>query len=200
MSEIERLGSDQLAHLERLLAEQKAPVVQRFQPPVSRAALTEVEAYLELPLPNELRQWWGWHDGTDIERSELAVEGSIGPSFRFLRTERAIQFSREGRELAEKAAPEEPDSLWLSSWLAIGSGGRVACECAVDIDAPVPILDVDYHHTDVPGTVAARSFGEMVSWWIEALESGAWRYNIERNRWERREELVPPERESVGLV
>jgi hypothetical protein len=76
--------------------------------------------------------------------------------------------------------------------------GKVACDSHVEEDASVPILNVDYHHVDVPGTLAARSLGEMVTWWIEALESGAWRYEPERDVWNYREDLVPPER--VPLV
>ncbi|MDQ2630058.1 MAG: SMI1/KNR4 family protein [Actinomycetota bacterium] len=200
MPEIERLNTEQLEHLERLLAEQGAPVVQRLQPPASAEALAAVEAYLGRPLPLELRQWWGWHDGTDVKGHERAVRGLIGPSFKFLRTERAIKFSRELRTGAEEDAPEDPDSLWASSWIAIGTQGRVACECNIGGDDPVPVLDVDYHKAAYPGVVAARSLGEMVRWWIEALEAGAWIYEPEHDWWERREELVPPERDQAGLV
>jgi hypothetical protein len=196
----QRLNDGQLDHLERLLVEQGAPVVQRLQPPATPEALEAVEAHLGRPLPLELRQWWEWHDGTDIKPHERAVRGLIGPSFIFLRTERAIKVTRDCRADAEEIWPEEPDAGWGSTWLAIGSHGKVACESAVDADAPVPILDVDYHHVAVPGTVAARSFGEMVQWWIEALEVGAWIYEPEHDWWERRPELVPPERERSGLV
>ena len=151
MSEVERLSTEQLKHLERLLADRGAPVVQRLQPPASAEALADVEAHLSRPLPLELRQWWGWHDGTDIKPHERAVRGLIGPSFIFLRTERAIKITRKRRADAEEIAPEDPDSLWGGTWLAIGSHGMVACESAVDADAPVPVLDVDYHHTDIPG-------------------------------------------------
>ena len=200
MTEVERLSPKELEHLERLLVGQRAPVVERFQRPASQEVLAEVEAHLGLPLPDELRQWWEWHDGTDIKPHERAVRGLIGPSFLFLRTERAIKVTRECRIDAEDIAPEDPDSVWGATWLAIGSHGKVACQCAVAASDPVPILNVDYHHVDVPGTIAAHSFGEMVRWWIEALESGAWIYEPEHDWWERREELVPPERELTGLV
>jgi len=200
MGQIEQLSSDQLAHLEQLLAEQQSPTVKRFRPPASPEAFAAVESDLGLALPNEVRQWWEWHDGTDIASDERAQNASIGPSFQFLTTQRAIEWNRFMRELAKEVFIEGQYESWKPTWLAIGNSGVIACDCAVDIDAPVPILDVDYHHTDVPGTVAARSFGEMVRWWIEALESGAWRYKPEEHWWERREELVPPEREQVGLV
>lgn len=67
MDQIERLSSQQLEHLEWLLVEQKAPIVRRFQPPASEEALAAVETYLGRPPPLEVKQWWGWHDGTDIK-------------------------------------------------------------------------------------------------------------------------------------
>jgi cell wall assembly regulator SMI1 len=200
MTQIERLSPKLLEHLEWLLVGQKAPVVQRLQPPASSEALAAIESYLGLPLPDELRQWWGWHDGTDVKPHERAVKASIGPSFEFLSSEEALKMTHEGREIAVDIDPEEPETYWGPTWLAIGSNGMVACDVAVGFDAPVPVLDVDYHKAAYPGVVAARSFGEMVQWWIEALESGAWRYDDEHDRWERHSELVLPERESTGLV
>jgi hypothetical protein len=200
MSEVERLSPKLLEHLEWLLVGQRAPIVQRFQPPASPEALMAVEAHLGRPLPLELQEWWGWHNGTDVKGHERAVRCLIGPSFIPLRTDEAVATTKGCRADAEEIVPNDPDSSWGSTWLAIGSHGKVACETALDVDAPVPILDVDYHHVDVPGTVAAKSFGEMVRWWIEALESGAWIYEPEHDWWERREECIPSERRYTGLV
>ncbi|MDQ2630054.1 MAG: SMI1/KNR4 family protein [Actinomycetota bacterium] len=200
MAELERLDIDQLAELERLLVNQEAPVVQRFQPPASGEALAAVEAYLGAPLPDELREWWGWHNGIDESSGERPIQSSIGPIFFALSTVGAVETSRELRIGAEEDAPEDPDSLWASSWIAIRSQGRVACECNIPTDAPVPVLHVDYHKAAYPGAVICHSLGRMVQWWIEALESGAWRYDREDGRWERVFELVPPERDEVGLV
>jgi cell wall assembly regulator SMI1 len=200
MAEIERLSSDQLACLEALLRKREAPIVPRLQPPATPEALAAVEGHLGRPLPLEVRQWWGWHDGTDIAPDELAVQGTIGPSFLFLRTERAIDLTRECRADAEDIAPEDPDALWKKNWLAIATLDRMACDCAVEADAPVPILKVDPHLVDEVGAVAARSFGEMVRWWIEALEAGAWVFDTERGRWERRSELISLERDLTRLV
>jgi SMI1 / KNR4 family (SUKH-1) len=200
MPEPEQLSTEQLELLEGLLDEQGAPVVQRLQPPASTEALAAIESYLEISLPQEVRQWWGWHDGTDVEPGELAIQSSLGPLFLFRSAREALSITRECREDAEKVVPDDPDRSWGATWLALGNYGQVACDCAVDLGAPTPILDVDYHKAAYPGAPAARSFGEMVRWWIEALESGAWVYDPKRNRWERHEELVPTEREQVGLV
>jgi cell wall assembly regulator SMI1 len=200
MNEIERLSPKQLEHLERLLVEQRAPVVQRFQPPASAEAFEAAEAYLGLTLPIELRQWWEWHDGTDVKADERSLLASIGPFFAFLGTGEAIECSREMRQIAVDIDPDNPDASWRPTWLAIGKYGRVASEIGMEPDAPVPILDVDYHKAAYPGAVIAQSLGEMVGWWIEALESGAWRYDDEQGRWKRDPELVPLERDLTGLV
>jgi len=200
MTEIERLSTEQLEHLERLLAEQGAPIVQRLQPPASAEAFAVIEAEFGLPVPEELRLWWGWHDGTNVKPHEKAAKASIGPLFEFLSMEEALKATRESRELALDIDPDEPEIYWGKTWLALGTDGRVACDLMSGPGASVSVLDVDYHKTSKPGTIAAQSLGEMVRWWIEALESGAWRYEPEHNRWARREELVPPEREQVGLV
>jgi hypothetical protein len=47
---------------------------------------------------------------------------------------------------------------------------------------------------------SAASFGEMVTWWIEALDDGSWRYDREAGRWDYNWELVDTERQLGGLV
>lgn len=199
MREIERLSSEHLDQLEQLLTEQRAPVVQHFRPPASTESLAAVESYLGLPLPHELQQWWRWHDGTDLTPDESA-RSLIGPFFTFLNSQRSIAVTQERREIAADIDPDEPETYWGSTWLALGTLGSMACQCAVESDAPAPVLDVDYHKAAYPGAVVAQSLGEMVRWWIEALESGAWRYDKEHSRWERQPDLVTPERERAGLV
>jgi cell wall assembly regulator SMI1 len=191
---------DQLGKLERLLAEQKAPVVERLRPPASAGAFGEIESDFGLPLPDELALWWEWHDGTDVKPHEQAAKASIGPLFEFLGAEEALRVTRESRELAHEIDAVKPEVYWGRTWLAIGSDGRVACDIAIRSDAIVSILDVDYHKADRPGAVVARSFGEMVRWWIQALEAGAWRFDEEDGRWVRTYELIPPERDQTGLV
>jgi hypothetical protein len=200
MTEIERLSIEQLSELEELLEKQMAPIVSRFRPPASPASFGAIEELIGCPLPDELRQWWAWHDGTNAAPGELAVSSSIGPFFIFRSADEGLAITRECRKEAEEVSPDDPGARWGSTWIAVGSHGQVACECAVESDAPVPVLDVDYHKAAYPGAVVTRSLGEMVRWWIEALESGAWRYDNEHNRWERVFELISPERDRTGLV
>jgi cell wall assembly regulator SMI1 len=200
MAERERLTTDQLLELERLLTEQKAPIVARFRPPASADEIAAVESFFGRQLPTELKLWWGWHNGTDVKPHERAAKASIGPLFDFLNSAEALKATQDSRAIAEETDPDDPETWWGRTWLAIGSSGAVACDVDVRPDAPVPVLDVDYHKTSSPGDVVAESLGQMVGWWIEAIDSGAWRYDDEHDRWERRFELVPPERDVTGLV
>jgi cell wall assembly regulator SMI1 len=200
MAQDDRLSIDQLRKLEQLLTEQEAPVVKRFQPPARPEVFAAIESEFDLPLPDELRVWWGWHDGTDVKPHEKAAKASIGPLFEFLGAEEALRVTRESKELAVDIDPDEPEIYWGHTWLAIGSDGRVACDVSTTDGGLVAVLDVDYHKTAHPGAVVASSLGEMVGWWIEALESGAWRYDDEHDRWDRTYELIPPERDRTGLV
>jgi len=191
---------DQLRNLERLLVQQEAPVVRRLQPPASPGAFAAIESEFGLRCPNELKLWWEWHNGTNVKPHEKASKASIGPLFEFLGAEEALNVTRDSRALAQEIDPDEPEIYWGQFWLALGTDGRVACDLARDPDSPVTILDVDYHKASHPGAAVAQSLGEMVRWWIEALESGAWSYDLEHDRWQRIYELIPPERDQTGLV
>ena len=80
--------------------------------------------------------------------------------------------------------------------------GEIRCDCSGAQSAPVPIYWAYSHDHDAEGLTVPKveSFGTMVRWWIEALESGAWRYELENHRWERHPERLSPDRERSGLV
>lgn len=128
--------------------------------------------------------WWGWHDGVGAGKPrELG-----GPWFVFLTLADAVDQYRTSRDLAVTAAltPDETDRLWHPSWFPItvtGYGAVIACDCSVPDDSPTPIRVVDWGHNERSDVPAAQSFGQMVEWWIEALESGAWRYDQTLGRW-----------------
>jgi hypothetical protein len=76
----------------------------------------------------------------------------------------------------------EPDRWWSRSWFPIttsASGNTVACDCSTGAAAATPIRVVDWHAATEPGAhlPRARSFGEMVSWWIEAIDTGVLAYD-----------------------
>jgi hypothetical protein len=95
-----------------------------------------------------------------------------------------------------------PDDLWHPNWFPVVRttyGAVIACDCG-DADAErTPIRAVRWA-AEVLGEIKARSFGEMVTWWLEAIDDGAWWYEPSEQRWERDAGLLDRERELTRLV
>lgn len=112
----------------------------------------------------------------------------IGGSYlRFLKLADAVGEYHSSRQVAETAArtAEEADRLWHPGWLPISTtGGVIACDCSVQSGAATPIRVVHWGHREDSDVPVAESFGQMVAWWIEAIERGAWRYDTRVGRWE----------------
>ena len=60
----------------------------------------------------------------------------------------------------------------------------MVCDCSVPEGAPTPIRQVDLEFFNGAAEPAAPSLGTVVSWWIDALDRGAWTYNLALQRWE----------------
>jgi hypothetical protein len=183
-----------------------APIADSLRPGLSDAEMDALVAPLGLRLPHEARVWWGWHDGARPS-DRLGVSWELGPGFGFFSLGEAVALYHEMRELFRDIwADEDPgmvDYWWRPSWLPITEcRGAVRCDCAVSEDAPTPIYWAYSHDHDADGLTNPKvgSFGTLVCWWIEALDSGGWRYDPEANRWQHLPELLPPERTRSGLV
>jgi cell wall assembly regulator SMI1 len=202
MAESPLLSLTQLERLEALWAEQHAPLVEHLQPGLTDEEIgTELEP-LGLRVPCEAAIWWGWHGGVLSGRpSDMG-----GPVFRFLTLGDAVQEYRSSRRVAEYAArtEDEADHLWHPSWFPItntGYGAVIACDCSVAEGAPTPIRAVHWGHNEESDVPVAESFGQMVGWWIDAIERGAWRYDMSLGRWEiDRQRLPDPSLQLTRLV
>ncbi len=205
------LNFELLGELESRWRNQGAPLVARLQPGLATEAMDALTAPLGLRLPSEARVWWGWRNGVP---SDVAVgdQREIGRGFEYLPLAEAVDHYRMCRAVAADAAghssdlPElsDPDFWWHPSWFPItvaSNGGVVTCECSVDDGKPTPMRSINWdERTEEPGRAGAASFGEMVSWWLEAFDSGVWRYEAERGRWDYRWQLLDPARELTALV
>lgn len=189
-----------LDQLEARWRTQGARIADVLRPGLPEARIDELTAPLGLRLPYEARLWWGWHDGADEPLGARTLEYGMTPLLNFAPLNMAAKWYPERREIALDTDMGDADEFWSPTWFPIAQLGNVACECDVEDGAPSPILDVDYHHGDVPGAVAARSFGEMVSWWIEAIDSGWWRFDQTAQRWQRDLDRLPLERGRTGLI
>jgi cell wall assembly regulator SMI1 len=166
--------------------EQRAPIADTLRPGLSGPVMDEATSSLDMTLPIEARVWWGWHDG-----ASTMTNCAIGLDLIFLPLENALDLYRRHLQTAEQLSAAgdvtTPDDAWPRSWLPMCSTGRGAmmvCDCSVPEGAPTPIRHVDLEFFSEAAEPVAASLGTVVSWWLEALDRGAWSYNSSRQRWE----------------
>jgi len=196
------LSLTQLKRLEALWREQGAPLVEHLRPGLGDVEIERQLRPLGLSLPSEAALWWKWHDG--VQGGQPGIIG--GSYFRFLTLADSVRQYHTSRQVAETAArtDDEVDRLWHRSWFPItdtGYGGVIACDCSVPGGAATPIRSVHWGSKEDSDVPVAESFGQMVAWWIDAIERGAWRYDADLQRWEiDHQRLADPRLELTRLV
>jgi cell wall assembly regulator SMI1 len=193
--------------LEALVArwrEQGAAIADDLRPGLAEAEMRAATEPFGLTLPAEARVWWGWHDGT----ASMTGTSALGLDLLYLPLSTALAVYQTQLRIAAQVA-EGADSLaagdvWPRSWLPLstkGAGMMMVCDCGVPEGAPTPIRHVDHEFFDRSRTPVANSLGTVVTWWIDALDRGAWTYNRERRSWEELpERLANRGLASTGLV
>jgi len=191
-----------LEELKQRWTRQGAALVGHLRPGLSPQQMDAMTEHLDLRLPTEARIWWAWHDG--VSRTvRLGVHRELGPNLPFLPLEDAVALYRHAREQAAEVAGDQANYWWRPNWFPITERhGEIRCDCSVEEGSPTPIYWAYSHDHDADGLTNPRleSFGAMVTWWIDAIDSGAWEFNADANRWEYQPKLLPPERERSGLV
>jgi len=195
-----------LTALQQRWREHGLPISRHLRPGLPDDAMDSLTAPLGLSLPGEARRWWGWHDGVEVDGVTLARDRAMtGTGFGNLSLAEAVSEARARRQHAAEAAGDEAERLWQPTWMpfAVNSGGGVAAfDCARPEVLRTPIHVIDWHRSapnDLHGP-QAPSLGLVVEWWIEAFDSGAYRYDSGRAVLERRDELVPAEATATWLV
>jgi cell wall assembly regulator SMI1 len=191
-----------LSELEDAWARQGASLLGCLRPGLAPEEIDRLTQPLGLEFPDEARMWWSWHDGVSRE-VPFAAARELGPDLPFLPLEEAARLYQHAREQAVRVAGEQADHWWRPTWFPITMRlGEIRFDSAGPQSAPTPIYWAYSHDHDAEGLTVPKveSFGTMVKWWTEALESGAWRYEVENHRWDRQPELLPPNRERSGLV
>jgi hypothetical protein len=198
-----------LQELEAELGAQGAVCVEYFRPGLSADSADELAAAHGLTLTEELRTWWGWHDGGSWSGDHGNAEQWIGP-VRFAPLEDSLRLTEERRAIARIGAAEsegplgDPEFWWPSHWIAVSEypGGALAAECARDSRPAVVsgLHAVDWADPDSIHRLRVESMGELVGWWIDALRRGAWRWDATRYLWQLDSHTLPPPRASSGLA
>jgi hypothetical protein len=187
----------QLLHTyEERLRAQGLPFDEWVRPGLRGDEMDTVLAPLGLRLPSEARTWWGWHDGENpTARNDL-----LGPSTEFLSLAESVRQYGQSRGIAERTAKQDPppwddpDFAWNPAWLPISRPGHpVVIDCSVAEDDPTPIRYIDWQNVDSFFLPKAQSLGQMVTWWIEAIDVGAWEWSHKDQRWfSHNDRLEPP--------
>jgi hypothetical protein len=181
------------------------PVGRWANPGLTDDEMDEVVAPLGLRLPIEARIWWGWYDGETKEgRGKLFT-----PWDGMLPLREAVDVYLSFRSMANKLSEpdhlppprDNPDFFWHPGWFPLlGPQLPFVIDCSVGENEPTPIRMIDWQDVDGFFEPRAGSFGQMVAWWIEAIDSGAWDRDTERQRWRSRHMLLPPELRRTQLV
>lgn len=196
------LSLSQLERLKALWVEQQAPIVEHLRPGLREEEINQQLRPLGLRVPYEAALWWSWYDGVPSGQPDFTG----GAHLRFLTLGDAIGQYHESLRIAQAVGrtEDEADRLWNPSWLPVtttGYGGVIACDCSVVVGEATPVRMVDWGSKEDSDVPTARSFGQMVAWWIEAIECGAWRYDTSLGRWEvDHQRLADPSLELTRLV
>jgi hypothetical protein len=182
-----------------------APVAESLRPGLSEPEMHALVAPLGLRLPTEARVWWAWHDRAE----STSLAHSLGNGIVSLRLEQAVARHLDNRKIAEQIADDRPtpvraDDYWPPQWLtlAVAAGlGEIVCDCSVAEGEPTPIRLSDFEFPEDSQVPLAPSLGTLVGWWLDALDSGAWTYDVASRTWRDHPERLPqPQGRSRLLV
>jgi hypothetical protein len=187
-----------LTELERRWRDQGAFVAHALRPGLIDAEMDRLTSSVGLRLPGEARRWWGWHDGAEPQYPGVVTE--LGPQRAFLSLAEAVTECQRIRAVLRKATGGDSDPRWSETWLPINDyESPLVIDCGVRFSEPVPVRAVVFQEPD-GGPVGTRSMGELVRVWIEAMDSGAWWYNRDRDCWEFELTKVKPNVAGRNLV
>jgi hypothetical protein len=178
-----------LGELEQRWHAQQAPIVRYLQPGISEEEMAELVEPLGMTVPSEVRTWYRWRNGA-VETGRGIDREMCGTGWAFFSLQRATQEARERRGLALDVAngdvAEAERILWSSAWLPLAGnyhGGVMFVDSRAQSDPPrTPV-----HYTEPQmGTQVpppAPSLGQVITWWIEAIDDGICEYDPVGDRW-----------------
>jgi len=191
------LLSELLMEMETELRRQGVPVDEYLRPP---APISVVRAGFEecgLDPPLEALAWFGWHDGpTRAPNSHKVMPMFLGWSLaESVRAYLDPKGQPKGRE----------DWQWDPRWLQImgdGNGLAIFCGDAPDKAPLVRGITVDREYGTQPSQTLRQvvSLCTPVTWWIDALRHGWYRWNKHANAWEDVDTSLQPPMRAVHAL
>ena len=188
------LNNAMLKAYEQRLRALGVPVDEWKRPGLGDEEMREMLAPLGLRLPVEGRLWWGWHDGAPGSDYHKLI---APPGEKFLSLAEAVETYREFRAIVLKhvepdiPALANPDDRWDPAWLPIrGPQLPLVIDCSVPEGQPTPLRRIDLQDIEGSPRPRGQSLGEMVSWWMSAIDAGAWRWDRVNAKWEVERELI----------
>jgi hypothetical protein len=151
-----------------------APIADHLRPGLTADRLDELAAAYGFTLPHEARVWWSWHDGSSDNRRPNAEPF---PGWWLPSLERCIErAAREWERYVDIYGDDVEDEVWRRSWLPVLTdiaGEHIVIDCVDGLERPSPLYLVE--RTSMRDRFQARtaSFGQLIEWWIEAIDVGA---------------------------
>jgi cell wall assembly regulator SMI1 len=193
-----------LEQLEERWRAQNAPIAHHLQPGLSEPEMATIMAPLGLAVPAEARTWFGWHDGA---RSDgVAINWTMtGLGWKFFPLSHAVEEATEQRTRARQIAGERADALlWRDAWLPLADNFHAGV-IVVDATAPADRRETPVYYTEPElgtraGAPRAATLGQMVTWWIEAIDEHVIDYDSSTGDWRYAVDQLDPQRERTRLV
>lgn len=170
-----------------------APIEDALAPGRTVEAFTSDDGDLHVDLPEELRTWWGWHDGGIEEDGRPVRPYMMGPVLTPLSSTRSRKSWQRMLVEAAEAATDEPegteaasrDYWWQEAWVPLFSDGAgdIVADCKLDSAGATPIRRIEWGYDDGPSPPATDSLGQLIEWWIEAIDNGLWTFDRDRGVW-----------------
>jgi cell wall assembly regulator SMI1 len=143
-----------LQRLDELLQQHRPAYYATLNPPAAATELAVFEAEFGLTLPDELRQWWGWHDGQEAFDSFIQNKS-------LLSLNSAAETMRINGELL--ADGEFVLNWWRAAWVPFleNGGGDLVCLDLEGTFMEQPGQILQHWHDWEPRTIL---FPDLTAW------------------------------------
>jgi len=201
MSPVRELFSELIA----LWSEQGSPFGRHLPPGASNAQLDWAEERLGFPLSEEIRDWYGAHDGffnpkSAKDRPPIWPCGDLPGDIIS-----AVQDHFDSRALAEKLTTDTGVDLFRYSptWITLVKPGKstlVADSAAAAHGPAAPIHKIPWDGPEEWSSIQLPSITALLQAWLQLTRDGSLRFDQETLYWHVQHEAIPPELRLPGVT